>query len=323
MTSPKVRAGGTALVWRLLSDYCARRGLRLDGFDDHGHAGFVEDAAGCRRFFSGTHFDLNRLGTAKIADDKAYALQLLERDGFPVAGGLLLGATLGDGFDDARRFAEEAGYPVYLKPNEGQEGADVFKVVSPAELKDALDALSRRHRLVLVQRNITGSDLRFVVLDGDVLAVFLREPPRLTGNGQDTISALMAGRASPSAEDPRVHRELARQDLTLASVLPDGQGAVLLPNANLSAGGRGRLVTDSVPDRLKDMAVRAARSLGLRYAGVDMIVRGLDGPEPEATILEVNAAPGLNRFAAQGGTETRIVTAVYEHVFDALTGVDQ
>ena len=78
------------LVRRILADYCGRHGLSLICDEGSGQAGYIELADGRRRFFRGTHFDLNPLGAAEIADDKAYTLGFLKRDGFTVPDSMLV-----------------------------------------------------------------------------------------------------------------------------------------------------------------------------------------------------------------------------------------
>lgn len=324
-----------SLVPRLLSRYCERKGLRLVLDPDLGNAGFIETSAGARRFFKGTHFDLNPLGAAEIADDKDYSLTFWKADGFRVPRSLLICApSLIESFkasdsahlsalrsnDDVRSFATDIGFPVFLKPNDGQEGRDVLKIHSLAGLEPALKDLFLRQDKLLLQEAVQGVDIRVLVLDGDVLCVIEREPPSVIGDGTTAISDLVAGTHRRLCNDLRTTAELSSQGYTPGGILAAGEKICLLPNANLSAGGKGRLITNVLASHLKQTAISAVNALGLRYAGLDMVVSDPADPDSSYVILEANAAPGLNRFAAQGAGETRTVQAIYERVFDALTG---
>lgn len=333
-----VAAGETlkkmSLVPRLLNRYCARKGLRLVLDPDLGNAGFIETPAGGRSFFKGTHFDLNPLGAAEIAADKDYSLTFWKADGFRVPDSLLIGApsliesleagnaahknTLRSS-DDARMFANDVGFPVFLKPNDGQEGRDVIKIHDSAGLEPALTDLFLRHDKVLLQEAVQGADVRVLVLDGSVLCAIERKPPSVVGDGKTAISDLIAETHRGLCEDPRMAVELAAQDCMPNGVPEAGETICLLPNANLSAGGKGRLITKTIASHLKQTAISAVEALGLRYAGLDMVVSDPVGTDSNYVILEANAAPGLNRFAAQGTDETKAVKAVYERVFDAMT----
>ncbi|MGS4887282.1 hypothetical protein [Roseibium sp. MB-4] len=323
------------LVRRIFADYCDRHGLSLICDEGSGQAGYIELTDGRRRFFRGTHFDLNPLGAAEIADDKAYTLSFLKRDGFTVPESMLI-----HGFDvlaglrvhkpeiaakmhsaeDASQFAETVGYPVFVKPNSGQEGEDVLRLDDQAGLQHALTNLLQRHSSLLVQRCVEGADLRILVLDGEVLLVLDRRPVQVEGDGEQTVKQLAFGVAGLNFRDPRVEPELTRQGLGPASIPEKGQTVELLPNKNLSAGAKARDITNSVADDLKQTAISICESLGLRYAGIDLIAENPKKPGSSYAVLEVNAAPGLNRYAAQGAEELAKVTSVYERVLDALTG---
>jgi len=322
-------------VQQLLTGYCSRHGLTLRCDEGSGQAGFIELADGSRRFFRGCHFDLNSLGAAEIADDKAYTLGFLKRDGFSVpdsqlihAFDVLAGLRLQKpemaaqmhSAEDAMKFAEAVGYPVFLKPNNGQEGEDVMRLDTSTGLERALADLLMRHSSLLVQQAVAGADLRILVLDGEVLLALHRQPVHVKGDGEQSIEELAFGLTGVNFRDPRVEPELTRQGLGPASIPEKGQTVELLPNKNLSAGARAQDVTQTISDDLKKTAIAISRALGLRYAGIDLITDAPAEPEAPYAVLEVNAAPGLNRYAAQGDAELQQVTQVYERVFDALTG---
>lgn len=323
------------LVQRILADYCTRHGLCLVCDEGSGQAGFIELPEGSRRFFRGCHFDLNPLGAAEIADDKAYTLGFLKRDGFSVPPSLLIHAfdvlaglrvqkpgiaEQMNSSEDALRFADEVGYPVFVKPNSGQEGEDVVRLDRRPDLERALTDLLMRHSSLLVQKAVPGADLRILVLDGDVLLALHRQPVHVQGDGEQSIEELAFGVSGVNFRDPRVEPELTRQGLGPASVPDKGQTVELLPNKNLSAGATAQDVTGSLAEDLQKTAINICRALGLRYAGIDLIAENPEQPDSSYAVLEVNAAPGLNRYAAQGEGELQQVTEIYERILDALTG---
>jgi len=75
--------------------------------------------------------------------------------------------------------------------------------------------------------------------------------------------------------------------------------------ANLHRGGKAVLVRLSEAER--DVAIRAARILGLGVAGVDLL-RSRRGP----LLLEVNSSPGLEGIEAASGVD--IAGRILDHV---------
>lgn len=320
--SRKTSERGRSVVFDLLDRYCSQHGLRLTPGDSHGHAGCVENSAGKRWFFKGTRFDINPLGASEIANDKAYSLHFLQQAGIPVPESLLVfSAEISSGGQlpaSLSEFVEKQGFPLFLKPNTGREGQDVMRVGNGVELENALQVLTDTHAQWLVQREVQGRDLRAVVLDGAVLCAIERKAPHVTGDGRLSIAALIDGHPKIVASDARIDAALARQGFTRGSIPGAGNKIALLPVTNLSSGGTAEIITDQLGPDLVETACAATATLGLRYAGVDMIVPEGGWSGTGATVLEVNAAPGLHNLYRQGSLEANCVEAVYTELFGTL-----
>jgi ribosomal protein S6--L-glutamate ligase len=96
--------------------------------------------------------------------------------------------------------------------------------------------------------------------------------------------------------------EAAGSDIRLITLGPRILGAMRRRSAigdfrsNLHQGGSAE--TYDPPDVLKDLASRAAGALGLRFAGVDVLVT-----RAGFMVLEVNASPGLGGFEKSTGVD--------------------
>lgn len=327
----------------LLETLCAEIGAELTFEPAFRRAGVISFAHGGRRFFKSTCFDLNPSAAAQIAADKFFCAQFLALAGLPTPQSVIgfapkciakwkaknpaLAASL-DPFESAEKAAKDWGFPLYVKPNEGAEGEGVHQVHDKAQLKAQLSALYQEHDRVLIQRAAPGNDTRIVVLEGEVRLAYQRLPLAVTGTGSHTVAELLAERAAalaaagrhavPSEDDPRIIARLTRQGLTLGHKLAAGETVPLLANANLSTGGEVMDVSDMLDTQYQEMARAAAHAVGLRFAGVDILCAAADAPDPEATVLEVNGAPGLNNFAATGAEARARVCALYRALLAIL-----
>ncbi|MGH9893686.1 MAG: hypothetical protein ACREA0_17215, partial [bacterium] len=115
---------------------------------------------------------------------------------------------------------------------------------------------------------------------------------------------------------------------SLESVPTVGQRVELLPCGNLGVGGDVRVVTDVLHPKLRVLAIRVVRDMGLRLASVDLVLsRPSDAPPKRCTVLEVNSAPGLDTHEREPGWSRRRVERVcrillaLDRVFDEKVAV--
>ena len=85
----------------------------------------------------------------------------------------------------------------------------------------------------------------------------------------------------------------------------------LRENGNLSTGGTARDCTAEIHPVNSQLAVRAARLLGLDIAGIDMTTEDISVPmeDNNGAIIEINAAPGLRMHLFPTEGEPRNVGA--------------
>lgn len=84
--------------------------------------------------------------------------------------------------------------------------------------------------------------------------------------------------------------------------------------SNIHRGGRGEIV-DPIPPEIESTALAAARAVGLRIAGVDML-ESADGP----LVTEVNVSPGLEGIEAATGRDLAGEMIAYAKEFLELRG---
>ncbi|MBI4754659.1 MAG: cyanophycin synthetase [Betaproteobacteria bacterium] len=239
-----------------------------------------------------------------IAQDKELTKKLLEAAGVPTPAGRPVRDA-----EDAWAAACEIGTPVVVKPRDGNQGKGVAVNVETREQVMAAYAAAADVRSdVIVERCLTGSDFRMLVVGDKLVAAARRDPPLVIGDGVRTVRALVEqvnsdplrgeGHATSLTKirlDDIGLAVLARQGCTPNSVPPRGVRVILRNNANLSTGGTATDVTDDVHPDMAARAVAAAQMVGLDVCGVDVVCDSVLKPleEQGGGIVEVNAAPGL------------------------------
>jgi hypothetical protein len=221
----------------------------------------------------------------------------------------------------------ERSYPVYVKPVDGSRGGDIFKVATRQELEAVLETYNeKRIRVAMIEAPITLPDYRIVVLDGKLISAYHRLPLTVVGDGTATIEEHITrlqqhhedtGRDTRlRPDDDRIYRHLAQQHMTVNDILPDGQSHVLVPISNLSIGGTSKDVSDSIDPRWVALAAQIGKQFNLRLLGIDLACEDITSSAAKYSVIEVNAAPGLDHYALSGDTQKELVDQLYVKVLD-------
>jgi GNAT-family acetyltransferase (TIGR03103 family) len=237
-----------------------------------------------------------------MCEDKRVASRLLGRQGIRVAEQQ---PTASD--EENTAFLRRHGR-IVVKPAQGEQGRNVFVDISTeSELERALTAIRGSGEESVLEAFIEGHDLRLVVIGDEVVASALRHPPSVVGTGRHSIRDLIEKqnrrrRAQTGGEsfiplDSETNRVLASEGYELHDILPAEHSVVVRKTANLHTGGIIEDVTERVHPELLDVAVRAAHTLGLPVAGIDLIVP--DVASPEYALIEANERPGLANHEPQ------------------------
>ncbi|MCE9547893.1 MAG: cyanophycin synthetase [Planctomycetia bacterium] len=239
-----------------------------------------------------------------IAQDKQLTRSLLHAVGVPVPKGRPV-----DDAEDAWRATEEIGTPVVVKPQYGNHGRGVATNLSTREqVIAAYHAACEEGSHIIVEQYAPGEDHRLLVIGDRLVAAARREPAHVIGDGQHTITELVAEvNRDPRRSDGHSTvlsfikldtvglAVLAEQAFSPTSVPAAGVKVLIRRNGNLSTGGTATDVTDLVHPEVAANAVDAARMIGLDIAGVDVVACDIGQPltPQRGMIVEVNAGPGL------------------------------
>ena len=247
----------------------------------------------------------------EIASDKEDTRNLLSDLGLPVPQQRLVYQER-----TAIREAEKIGYPVVIKPLNANHGRGVsINLTSPEQLKTAFANAQEvgTSRAIIVESYIPGFDHRMLVINGELIAVAKRVPGHVVGDDKKTVEELVEEiNADPRRGighekvltkikfDHQADRLISQKGYTRESILQKGETLYLRSTANLSTGGTAIDVTDIVHPDNRDMAVRAAKAVGLDVCGVDFLTEDISHSYKESggAICEVNAAPGFRMHVA-------------------------
>lgn len=238
-----------------------------------------------------------------IASDKALTKELLMQQNIPVAEGAKIYNVI-----SLLKEGERIGYPLVIKPRFGSKGSGVaLNLKSDKELIKAYNKLKDYHNDLMLERYVEGNDYRVCVVDYSVVAVSLRTPPFVIGDGKNNIKNLIRMLNSDPKRgydhekpltkikiDESLLKFLEKQRVNLLTIPCKGEKIKLRENANLSTGGAAIDCTDKISEENKKICIRAAQTIGLDICGIDIKTTDIEKSLYEnGVIMEINAAPGI------------------------------
>lgn len=238
-----------------------------------------------------------------IASDKMLTKELLIQQNIPVADGAKIYNAI-----SLLKEGERIGYPLVIKPRFGNKGNGVaLNLKSDKELIKAYNYLKDIHNELMIEKYIEGNDYRVCVVNYNVIAVSLRIPPFIIGDGKNNIKNLIRILNSDSKRgydhekpltkikiDDSLLKFLEKQNINLLTIPEKGKKIKLRENANLSTGGIAIDCTDKISEENKKICIRAAQTIGLDICGIDIKTTDIEKSlYDNGVIMEINAAPGI------------------------------
>lgn len=243
----------------------------------------------------------------KISEDKELTYLLIGEQGLPVPKSKYVNQ---DGLLSITLESIGMKFPLVVKPIDGAHGDGVsIDIMDDDALKNALNIAFWHGTRAIVQNHVNGFDHRVLVVGDRVVAVAMRDPASVIGDGIHTIRELVdienqnplrwawdhSAQMSPILFDEESIALLKKNELTVDVIPEEWKKIYVRWNANLSTWGKSIDLTDVIHPSIKDIAVRAAKIVWLQVAWVDILATDISKPLSETgwVIIEINATPWL------------------------------
>lgn len=271
-----------------------------------------------------------------IMENKVVTKKVLAREGFNVPKSLEFTSQ-----DQAiASYSLFENRPVVIKPKSTNYGLgiSIFQqgVTNPEDFAKAVEYAFREDKEIMVEDYLVGTEYRFFVLGEETLAVLLRVPANVIGDGEHTVAQLVAvkndhplrgdGSRTPLKKivlGDIEKLQLKEQGLTVDSIPAKDQRVQLRANSNISTGGDSIDMTDVMHSSYKQLAVNITKAMGAAVCGVDLIIPDLTRPaEPTLQswgVIEANFNPMMmmHIFPYQGKSR-RVTQNVLRMLFPEL-----
>lgn len=263
----------------------------------------------------------------ELAGDKDETKKILTEARIPVPKGIIVSSE-----EELTERINEVPFPLVVKPLDGNHGRGVTtNILSEQQAIEAFRIAQKISETVVIEEFVRGQDHRFLVIDYKLVAVALRRPACVIGDGKSTIEQLVEKTnedpargegaehvLAPIRIDQTSLRMLQEKNMSVSSVPPAGEIVYLKDTANISAGGTAEDVTDLVHPENKFMAERIAQLFRLDICGVDIMTDSVSEiiSHGKGAVVEVNAGPGLRMHSnPQKGKARNVAAPIIDMLF--------
>lgn len=243
-----------------------------------------------------------------IMENKEVTKIILRENGISVPEGVSLKSKV----ETLENCAVLSNKNIVVKPKSTNFGKGVVILKQPFSVEDFKTAVEQAFtydHTVMVEEFVSGKEYRFLVIGDEVAAILHRVPANVTGDGMHTIEELvreknkdpLRGKGYVTPLEKIQLGEIEKEYLgfsgkSFAYVPLNGETVFLRENSNISTGGDSIDFTDDILDDYKSIAVNAAKAVGARICGADIIIRDINEKpnENNYSVIELNFNPALH-----------------------------
>lgn len=177
---------------------------------------------------------------------------------------------------------------------------------------------------VLIQEQLSGLELRIIVVEGRIGSAVFRCPGNIKGDGVHTIEELIHMKnderhkhnylsKNPLKINKNLIRNLSKSALTLESILPLDEYYILYSESDIATGREVFEVSKYLHDNIFKQALDAVTAIpGVHTAGVDIFIDALSATH--GTIIEVNLNPAFQlHYYPMTGEPTAPLNDVFKY----------
>jgi len=171
---------------------CEKSGYSWRIIDEHTQ-GLIEVSDGKRSFVVNSRYSMYPINAGfavMLVENKIWTSMMLLKYGYKIPNGdfFYLNANCrelrddGKELEDADKFADKLGYPVFVKPFDSYKGTNARVISSKDELGKHMNTISHMSNLALIQEYLQYPEYRFFIIDGKILFSYSKSSYHIHGN---------------------------------------------------------------------------------------------------------------------------------------------
>lgn len=294
------------LSTQILIKEAIKRGIKVEILDRSENFISLKKCDKKEYVIQATKTSKDNYATILIMENKVVTKKVLKENGVRVPEGEEYSSI-----EEAKvKMVKFIGKPIVIKPKSTNFGIGISIFPDGANAEDmerAFKIAFNNDKTVLIEEFIKGKEYRFLVIGDKVAGILHRVPANVIGDGNKTIRELVEIKNQDSLRGKGYKTPLEKINLDENAELflkqrnidfdyiPKKQEVVFLrENSNISTGGDSVDYTDDIPQRFKEIAVKAAKAAGANICGVDMMLEDYSDENSSYAIIELNFNPAIH-----------------------------
>jgi len=259
-----------------------------------------------KTFASHLSYPINSLEVMQISANKEVAYEFVQKAGISTPYTYYVSESNEIKNDEIEGFLERYDKLIVKPANASLSKGLTLNIQSADVLRDAIVRARAVAPTVLVQEQVEGEEVRFVVLDGKVVAALLRRTPRVTGDGIATVAQLIE-RENTKRQDlrfayityPQLTDSIISDSLiTSSAVLAEGEILELNRATMIKNGCSVYDVLESVDSTYVATVEALVAKLEAKFVVTDVFLKDFTQPQKDNNywFIEFNTSPVLKLF---------------------------
>lgn len=224
--------------------------------------------------------------------------------------------------------------PLVVKPATASLSNGVsLGIKTAAALTKAINKASQQSEKVLVQQQVSGEEIRFIVINQRLTAALLRQTPRVVGDGTSTLQQLIDQENNHRKElvfkfisYPQLDTSIVDFKKLHLSDIPAKGSVVEFGNSTMVRGGASIYnVLDRIHPSYIETVQQLAKPMGNGLLAVDMMIQDYTQPMTKDNyhFIEYNLAPVLKLcYACRDGQHYDILADIVPRIDQAIQGAN-
>lgn len=262
-----------------------------------------------------------------ICNDKSKAYDFAAQRGIAIPASVYVEKD-DSAHEDAFRLLESHSRVIVKPLNSSVSNGLTLDVTSPEKLKAAILHAREFSEIVIIQQQVIGEEIRFVVLDGKVRAAILRQKPSVVGDGTSTLRQLIDKENEERKQlvDTAVPYPMLDEaiiDLTslpMDKVYPAGERIELGKGTMIRGGASIFNVMATIDPSYTKLVEHLCQPLGKGFIVADMMLAEYTSPATSTnySFIEFNLTPVLKLFySCRDGSHFKVAETFLAPMIDA------